>query len=236
MCGPRVRLVVHVPNTDLRIRAASGKPQRFIELHPVVGEFVGPAYLPAARTFLIRHQPVAVPVRRNLLRSAVLRLLHLPPVRKEGALVLLVIEHIDLDVFLGLRNGQRTCGIHVLLHPLPVFVAFVSASAPPTSVWTSSHSGNAHAHSAASASSAVPSPRLLHFLPRVIAFIAIELPSSQDRGPRLHWGTLFLRPRIPRRWRLWLCRRQGPRRRLRSRARRPPRHSKSERACGHEKS
>src|SRR5260370_40554042 len=133
-------------------------------------------------------------MRRNLLGIAVLRLLQLPPVGKKRTLALLVIEHIDLDVLLGLRKRQRSRGIQHFLHPLAVLVAFVSASAPPSPVRTSSHSLDAPPHSSPSASSAVRAPCLLHFLSRVIAFIAIKFPRSQDRSPPLHWRASFRRP------------------------------------------
>src|SRR6266849_2944687 len=231
-CAPRFGLIVDIPDAHLGIRAASGKLQRFIQLRAIVREFIGPAHLSSAGAFLIRHQPIAVPMRRNLLGIAVLRLLQLPPVGKKRALALLVIEHIDLDVLLGLRKRERACGIQHFLHPLAVLVAFVSASAPPSPVRTSSHSRDAHPHSSASASasSAVRATCLLHFLPRVIAFIAIELPSSEDRGPRLHWRAPFRRPRLGRRRRLWLCCRQRPRRCLRSRACWPAHPNKSQAA------
>src|SRR6266478_1204823 len=160
LCGVRalfVRLVIHVANAHDAVLASTRKPQRFIHLCAIVGEFVGPADLSPARAFLVGYQPVAVPMRRNLLCASALRLLQLSSVGKKSALARLVVEYIDFDVLLGLRNGQRTRRSHKLLHPLAVFVALVSASAPSSSVWTSSHSRNAHAHSATPASSAVRS-------------------------------------------------------------------------------
>src|SRR5258708_13073918 len=125
-------------------------------------------------------------MRRDLLRIAVLRLLQLAPVGKKSALALLVIEHIDLDVLPGLRNRQRSRGIHHFLHPLAVVVAFVSSSAPPSPIRASSHSRDAHPHSSASASSPVPAPSLLHFLSCVVPFSPIEFPPPHDPRARLY--------------------------------------------------
>src|SRR5260370_15364294 len=172
-CAPRFGLIVDIPDADLRIRAASSKLQRFIQLRAIVREFIGPAHLSSGGAFLIRHQPVAVPMRRNLLRIAVLRLLQLAPIGKKRALALLVIEHIDLDVLLGLRKRQRSRGIQHFLHPLAVVVAFVSASSPPSPIRASSHPRDAPPHSSAAAPSPAPAPCPPRFLPPAIPSVAM---------------------------------------------------------------
>src|ERR1700686_2350983 len=171
-------------------------------------------------------------MRRNLLVIGILGLFQLATVRKNSRFALLVIECVDLHAPLGLRKHQRASGLYHFLHALPVFIAFTLAAAAAASIRTPAHSGDAHAHSAASApaSPSVCTARILHLLTRVIAFIVIQLPSSQDRSSRLHLRRLRLRTCLRRRRRLRLCCRQRTSRRLRSRARCPTSANQSQSA------
>ena len=100
MSGLRWGNVVHIGQIDSRAGFGGVDMDRFVKLLAILGQFKSSAHLCALRTFFIRHELVATPMRGDLLLGVVLGLLQLPAVGKQNEPVVLVIRQVNFRFIL----------------------------------------------------------------------------------------------------------------------------------------
>src|SRR5271163_4530365 len=182
--GARRHWIINVAHIERRAGTPRRQTHRFVKLRAVVGQFKCAAHFSAARALLVRNKTWPVPMRSNFLIAVILRIgfLQFAAVGEERALAILLVGEIDFRILrIFLRKGQGIRRRDRFLNALAVLVAL---SASPAAMAANGKAADAYAAAASGSASAARS-RVVHFLPRIVAVVAVQLPLAQYGCPRL---------------------------------------------------